>query len=137
MSDPHFEFDPNIETAWTIPSRLYTDPAFLELEKKKIFHRTWQLAGPASAVAAPGDYFAAEIAGEPIVVCRDANGNLRAFYNVCRHRAGAVAEGAGCRKTFQCSYHGWTYTLDGRLIGTPDVDGVEFFDRSTMGLVPV
>ncbi len=137
MSPLNFEFDPNIETAWTIPSRLYTDPAFLELEKKRIFHRTWQLVGTSSAVAAPGSYFTTEIAGEPVLVCRDDRGELRAFFNVCRHRAGAVAEGAGCRKTFQCSYHGWTYTLDGRLIGTPDVDGMEFFDRSTMGLVPV
>lgn len=137
MSEHYFEFDPHIETAWTIPSRLYTDPAFLELEKKRIFHRTWQLVGLASAVAVPGSYFTTEIAGEPVLVCRDDRGELRAFFNVCRHRAGAVAEGTGCRKTFQCSYHGWTYTLDGRLIGTPDVDGVEFFDRSTMGLAPV
>ena len=137
MSEFKFEFDPHIETAWTIPSRLYTDPAFLELEKKMIFHRTWQLAGLASAAAAPGSYFTTEIAGEPVLVCRDEKNDLHAFFNVCRHRAGAVAEGAGCRKTFQCGYHGWTYTLDGRLIGTPDVDGVEFFDRSTMGLVPV
>ncbi len=137
MFEANFEFDPSIETAWTIPSRMYTDPAFLELEKKRIFHRTWQLAGLAGAVAAPGSYFTTEVAGEPLLVCRDPAGVLRAFFNVCRHRAGPVAEGAGCQPTFQCGYHGWTYTLDGRLIGTPDVGGVEFFDRSAMGLVPV
>jgi len=56
---------------------------------------------------------------------------------VCRHRAGPIALGSGCKNVLRCQYHGWTYTLDGRLIGTPDVDGVEFFDRSTMGMVPL
>ena len=142
------EFDRNLESAWTLPSRLYTDPAVLELEKEKIFLRTWQLAGTtreacgeaggaARTLADPETYHCADVAGEPVVVCRDAGGTLRAFSNVCRHRAGPIAEGAGCRKTLQCGYHGWTYTLDGRLIGTPDVEGMEFFDRSTMGMVPL
>jgi choline monooxygenase len=68
---------------------------------------------------------------------RDKAGVLRAFSNVCRHRAGPIAEGAGCRNVLNCAYHGWTYTLDGRLIGTPEIDGVQFFDRSTMGMVPL
>jgi choline monooxygenase len=68
---------------------------------------------------------------------RDKQGTLRAFSNVCRHRAGPIAQGSGCGHVLRCGYHGWTYTLDGRLIGTPDVDGVEFFDRSTMGMVPL
>ena len=137
MSEPKFEVDPRIERAWTVASRFYMDPSVFAAEKKNIFYRTWQLVGMTRQVATPGSYFTAEVAGEPILVCRNSGGELRAFFNVCRHRAGAVAEGSGCRKNFQCSYHGWTYTLDGRLIGTPDVDGVEFFDRSTMGLVPV
>ena len=68
---------------------------------------------------------------------RDKQGVLRAFSNVCRHRAGPIALGSGCKNVLRCQYHGWTYTLDGRLIGTPDVEGVEFFDRSTMGMVPL
>jgi len=68
---------------------------------------------------------------------RDKAGVLRAFSNVCRHRAGPIAEGAGCRNVLNCAYHGWTYTMDGRLIGTPEIDGVEFFDRSAMGMVPL
>ena len=142
------EFDRNLESAWTLPSRLYTDPAVLELEKEKIFRRTWQLAGTtrhacgeaggaAKTLAEPETYLCADIVGEPVVLCRDSSGVLRAFSNVCRHRAGPIAEGAGCRKTLRCGYHGWTYTLDGRLIGTPDVEGMEFFDRSTMGMVPL
>src|SRR5262249_35464283 len=82
-------------------------------------------------------FFTAEVAGEPVIVVRDKAGILRAFSNVCRHRAGPIALGSGCRNVLRCQYHGWTYTLDGRLIGTPDVEGVEFFDRSTMGMVPL
>jgi choline monooxygenase len=132
-----FDLDTRIESAWTIPARLYTDPAVLAAEKQRIFGRTWQLAGTLAGIEQPGSYFTTEIIGEPVVVVRDLEGTLRAFHNVCRHRAGAVAEGRGCRRTFQCSYHGWTYTLDGRLIGTPEVDGMEFFDRSTMPLAPM
>ena len=137
-----------IECAHTLASRFYTDPAVLEIEKDKIFRRTWQLVGALHqacgevngvkrTIADPETFFTADLAGEPIVVVRDKEGTLRAFSNVCRHRAGPIAQGSGCKNVLRCGYHGWTYTLDGRLIGTPDVEGVEFFDRSTMGMVPL
>ena len=132
-----FEFDSRIERGSTLPSRLYMDPSVLAHEKRHIFNATWQLAGRIDRVAAPGSYFTASIAGESIIVVRDAGGTLRAFHNVCRHRAGQVADGEGTCRAFQCSYHGWTYALDGSLIGTPDWDGVENFDRTGMGLKPV
>jgi choline monooxygenase len=142
------DVNPQLECAETLASRFYTDPAILALEKAQIFLRTWQLVGTLSqpcgelngvkrTIADPETYFAADVAGEPIVVVRNKSGTLRAFSNVCRHRAGPIAQGAGCRNVLNCAYHGWTYTLDGRLIGTPEVDGVEFFDRSTMGMVPL
>jgi phenylpropionate dioxygenase-like ring-hydroxylating dioxygenase large terminal subunit len=142
------EVNEKIECAFTLASNFYTDPAVLELEKQKIFLRTWQFAGTMNeacgevngrrrTISDPETYFTAEVAGEPIVVVRDKEGTLRAFSNVCRHRAGPIALGSGCKNVLRCQYHGWAYTLDGRLIGTPDVDGVEFFDRSTMGLVPL
>jgi choline monooxygenase len=137
-----------IECAQTLASRFYTDPSVLETEKAKIFRRTWQLAGTLAqpcgevngskrSIADPETFFTGEVAGEPVVVVRDKEGTLRAFSNVCRHRAGPIAQGSGCKNVLRCGYHGWTYMLDGRLIGTPDVDGVEFFDRSTMGMVPL
>lgn len=147
--DPlHLDVHEQIECAWTIASRFYTDPAILEIEKQKIFLRTWQLVGTLSqpcgegngaprTIADPETFFTAEVAGEPVVIVRDKAGALRAFSNVCRHRAGPIAQGSGCRSALRCGYHGWTYALDGKLIGTPDVDGVEFFDRSTMGMVPL
>ena len=113
--------------ARTLPASWYTDGEVFEQEKFQIFSRTWQLAGTTGQVAAPGDYFTATIGDEPLVVARGEDGTLRAFSNVCRHRAGPVAEGRGNRKLLQCSYHGWTYRLDGRLLGTPDFEGPECF----------
>jgi choline monooxygenase len=142
------EVNEQIECAQTLASRFYTDPPILEIEKTKIFRRTWQLVGTLDqscgevngvprTISDPESFFTADLAGEPIVVVRDKLGVMRAFSNVCRHRAGPIAQGSGCKNVLRCAYHGWTYALDGRLIGTPDVDGVEFFDRSTMGMVPL
>jgi choline monooxygenase len=142
------ELNARIACAQTLASRFYTDPALLETEKAKVFLRTWQLVGTLAqscgetggiprTIADPETFFTADLAGEPIVVVRDKEGMLRAFSNVCRHRAGPIAQGSGCKNALRCGYHGWTYALDGRLIGTPDVEGVEFFDRSTMGMVPI
>lgn len=137
-----------IESAHTLASNFYTDPAILDAEKSRIFRRTWQLVGTLNTpcgevngvkrtIADLETFFTVDVIGEPVVVVRDKQGTLRAFSNVCRHRAGPIAQGSGCKNVLRCGYHGWTYTLDGRLIGTPDVEGVEFFDRSTMGMFPL
>jgi choline monooxygenase len=144
----HLDVNEQIECAHTLASRFYTDPSILDVERAKVFRCTWQLVGTLShpcgelqgikrTIADPETFFTVEVAGEPIVVVRDKQGTLRAFSNVCRHRAGPIAHDSGCQHVLRCGYHGWTYTLDGRLIGTPDVGGVELFDRSTMGMVPL
>ncbi len=144
----HLDVNEQIECAQTLASKFYTDPAILDIEKARIFRRTWQLVGTLSqdcgevnglkrTISDPETFFTAEVVGEPVVVVRDKQRTLRAFSNVCRHRAGPIALGSGCKNVLRCAYHGWTYTLDGRLIGTPDVEGVEFFDRSTMGMFPL
>lgn len=125
MTDPDYVFDERLAYASTLPSSWYFDPCMLAREREKVFGRTWQLVGRADQVAQPGQYFTATVGDEPVVVVRGADGTLRAFSNVCRHRAGPVASGEGSRKSFQCGYHGWTYALDGRLIATPEFDGVE------------
>lgn len=137
MNFLEFGFDTRLERGSTLPSTLYIDPTVLAHEKRSIFNATWQLAGRLEQVATSGSYFTTSIAGEGIIVVRDASENLRAFHNVCRHRAGQVAIGEGNCRVFQCSYHGWTYALDGSLIGTPDWEGVENFDRASMGLKPI
>jgi choline monooxygenase len=129
-----YAFDPRLPFAETIPSRYYTDASILDAENRSIFARTWQLAGHAARVREPGRYFTTLIADEPVLIARGHDGVIRAMSNVCRHRAGPVAKGEGERSAIQCRYHGWTYSLDGRLIGTPEMEGIECFDRGSMAL---
>jgi choline monooxygenase len=102
----HLDVHEQIESAQTLASRFYTDPAILEIEKARIFRRTWQLVGTLSRECGEVDglkrtisdlesFFTADVAGEPIIVVRDKDGVLRAFSNVCRHRAGPIALGSG------------------------------------------
>jgi choline monooxygenase len=125
--------DERIQKAATLPARVYVDPAVLEAEQERIFGASWQLAGRAEQVARPGDFFTARIAREEVLLVRDGE-VLRALSNVCRHRAGPVATGAGSCRVLSCGYHGWTYGLDGRLLGTPEFDGVEDFRRGEVRL---
>ena len=133
-------YDPRapLERASTIPASWYVDPDLFALERRTVFARSWQVVGRADQVANPGQFLSAETAaGEPIVVVRDADGTLRAFFNVCRHHAAAVVTAPeGSAQTLRCPYHGWTYGLDGSLKGTPDFAGVCDFDRSANGLAP-
>ncbi len=121
--------------AKTIPSCWYFDPEIHAAECRDVFGGSWLMAGRVDQVREAGSFFTIEIAGEPIVVVRDETGVLRAFSNVCRHRAAQVinqAEGK-CTK-LRCRYHGWTYDLAGRLRGTPEFDGVADFRREDNGL---
>ena len=129
--------DADITRAWTLPSYLYTKPDIFETEKERIFWRSWQVVGHRDQVANAGDYFTTELAGEPLLFARGADGKLRGFYNVCRHRAGPPAEGCGSRKVFRCGYHGWTYGLDGSLINATEIEGVEGFRAEDFALKPV
>ena len=133
-------YDPNapLAEASTIPSSWYTDERVFELEKQAVFSRSWQLAGRSDQVREPGDYVTTEIAAEPIVIVRGTDGELRGFFNVCRHHAAAVMTEAEGRATqMRCPYHGWTYSLAGELKGTPDFSEVCDFDRADNGLAPV
>lgn len=127
-----------LEQAWTIPAPWYTDARIAELEQESVFARTWQVAGRIDQAVEAGSYFTANVAGEPVVVIRGEDGQLRAFLNVCRHHAAAVATApAGKTSHFRCPYHGWTYATDGSLKGMPEFDGVCDFDRTRHGLVPI
>lgn len=124
--------------ASTIPASWYTDPRIAALERETVFSRTWQFAARADQVREPGQYATCEIASEPVLVVRGADGVLRAFFNVCRHHAAAVmTEPQGCAKNLRCPYHGWTYTLEGALKGTPGFMDEEHLDRAANGLVPM
>ena len=128
----------SLEEAFTIPAPWYLDARMEQAEREQVFGRNWIAVGRADQVAAEGQFFTVDIAGEPIVVVRGSDGKLRAFYNVCRHHAAAVANVAcGTVQHLRCPYHGWTYGLDGSLKGAPEFAGVCNFDRGANGLVPV
>jgi choline monooxygenase len=126
-----------LSRASTLPSRYYTDPGYLEAEKERIFARTWQLVARAEELARVGDFVPANVLDEPIVITHGTDGQLRAFYNVCRHRAGQVALTRGNRKSLQCRYHGWTYGLDGALRACPEMEETDAFRKEDFGLIPV
>jgi choline monooxygenase len=107
------------------------------LERERIFSHSWQYAGPAEQVAAPGSYTATQAGNVPIVVTRDRDGVLHGLVNVCRHRAYTVARGSGCRETLQCPYHAWTYELDGSLRKAPRSEREPSFDPEGLSLLPV
>jgi Rieske 2Fe-2S family protein len=118
---------------------VYTDPSLLEAEQELIFERTWQLAGHVSALPRPGAYVTARAGNQPVLVVRDENHRLRAYRNVCRHRGSRLLSGSGqCKQAIRCRYHGWTYKLDGTLIGVPEGLGFgEKLDKRALGLMPV
>ncbi len=126
------------ETRTTLPGSDYFEPEVFELDRERIFFRHWYYLGRADDLAAPGDYVAVEVAGESIVVVRAKDETLHGFYNVCRHRGSRLCDaGSGhMRGAIKCPYHAWTYSFDGRLIGTPLVAEDEV-DRASLGLWPV
>jgi choline monooxygenase len=119
----------------TLPFSWYSDPDVLRQETDAIFRRAWQYVGHTGDVAEPGTFFTTVAGTIPVVVTRASDGELRAFLNVCRHRAFSVAEGAGKRETLQCRYHAWTYALDGSLRAAPRSEREEDFDADDLSLV--
>jgi Rieske 2Fe-2S family protein len=111
--------------ARTMPREYYTSPDVLVEERERIFARHWNCVGRASRIARPGDYIVRTIAGESLIILRDRGGEVRAFFNVCRHRGTRICREASGQfsETIQCPYHAWTYTTDGRLIGAPHARG--------------
>ena len=134
-----YRSDVSLDRASTIPASWYVDPRVLELESRTVFSRSWQVVGRVDLVRKPGNFLSFEMpAGEPIVVVRGRDDVLRGFYNVCRHHAAAVVtDPHGSAQQLRCPYHGWTYSLEGELKGTPDFSGVCDFDRSANGLLPI
>ena len=118
-----------------LAAQYFTDPAVFARARERIFFRAWQFACHASQTPAPGDYFAFSLCGESLFVMRGRDGNLRAFYNVCRHRGHPLVEdGGGKRATVVCPYHAWSYELDGRLRAAPNANRVPGFDKRNIRL---
>ena len=127
-----------LSEAFTIPASWYVDSRVADVEAATVFSKTWQMIGRVDQVANPGQFVTATVAGEPIVAVRGGDGQLRAFYNVCRHHAAkVVTEPCGSASILHCPYHGWNYGLDGSLKGMPEFEGVKNFERQENGLVRV
>jgi methanesulfonate monooxygenase large subunit len=123
-----------------VDNRLYTDARTFDLERECIFERVWTFCCHESEVALPGQYLTRDVAGSPVVVVRNADRELRAFYNTCRHRGAMVADQpCGRAATLRCRYHWWTYSLDGALLSVPGPEAYEpsAWRKEDYGLVPV
>ena len=133
-----YDQDAPLAEAHTIPAAWYIDQRIARIEHDQVFAGNWIAIGRTDQVASPGQFFTFDLDGEPLIVVRGTDNQLRAFYNVCRHHAAAVATApCGVAQLLRCPYHGWTYGLDGSLKGAPEFAGVCNFDRTANGLVPV
>ncbi|MGI9353138.1 MAG: aromatic ring-hydroxylating oxygenase subunit alpha [Rhizobiaceae bacterium] len=124
------------ENSFTLPSYLYTDPAVYEIEKERIFYRTWQYIAHKSYFEKPGDYVTAKICDQNVFVMMGGDGELRAFYNVCQHRAHELlSQGSGnVRSVIVCPYHAWTFEREGNLRGAPRSDKRPGFNKADFSL---
>lgn len=120
-----------------LPGWIYHDPEFFAAEKAAVFRTAWQLVCHVNDIPKPGDYHTLDVLGEPLVAVRGDDGEVRSFYNVCRHRAARLLDGAKghCGKRIACPYHRWTYALDGALVGVPHLDDYRGLELQAHGLV--
>lgn len=130
-------YDPAPERSYSLHADSYLDPRILEAERVSIFHRSWQFLCHGEKLRDCGDYVATDIQGMSVFAVRDGEGVLRAFYNVCKHRAHELVRGAGRKKLITCPYHAWTYHLDGRLRTARETGDMEDFDKRDFCLTAV
>jgi len=116
----------------------YLDPALLEAEQRLIFERTWQFVGHIGSLPQTGSYITGRAGSQPVLVVRDEGAELRAYRNVCRHRGSRLLSGSGqCKAAIRCRYHGWTYKLDGTMIGAPEALAYgDRLEKAKLGLIP-
>lgn len=124
-------------TQFSLPAKYYISPEIFAQEQERIFAHQWVCIGRSAQIPASGDYFLVSHGHENLVILRDLSGEIRAFYNFCRHRGTRL-----CNKpqgqfsgAIQCPYHAWSYRLDGQLAAAPHMQEVENFSRSDYPLV--
>jgi Rieske 2Fe-2S family protein len=119
----------------TLPGTDYHSPAVYAADLERVFGRSWVCVGRAETLTTPGHYLTPEVAGESLIVVRGRDDQLRAFANICRHRGTLLLDGDGTvNGAIRCPYHSWTYALDGRLVGSPNVHAADGIDREDLGL---
>lgn len=126
---------PPLETATALPARHYAGEAAFLRDQRAVFPRSWQLVAHAAQLAEAGDHVVDQVGRLPVILVRGADGLLRGFANVCRHRAGplALCHGKGAR-ALHCKYHGWSYSLEGQLRSAPEMQGAADFDVNDIRL---
>jgi len=136
MPDLDLPLTDDPQASFTLPSSWYTDPAVYEAEKEAIFYRTWQYVAHKGFFNEPGDYVTVRICDQNLFVMMGGDGELRAFYNVCRHRAHELLKGPGgnVRNLIVCPYHAWSYEREGGLRGARFSGERPGFDRADFGL---
>ena len=127
-------FDRDPSRSLSLRKEAYVDPRWHRVDLREIIARTWQWVCHVEKLRAPGSFVAIEIAEQPIAVVRDREGTLRAFYNVCKHRAHELLSGEGTTTRIMCPYHAWTYRLDGQLVRAPHTETLEAFDENEICL---
>ncbi|MFI6485579.1 SRPBCC family protein [Nonomuraea sp. NPDC050663] len=127
-------YHPDPALSMSLHADAYTDPAWFDIDVRAIFARTWQWLCHVEKLRQPGSYVTATVAGMPVVAVRDESGALRAFYNVCKHRAHELLTGSGVRRSIVCPYHAWNFDLTGRLRRARNTDGMPAFDPATVCL---
>ena len=130
-------YDPDPTRSMSLHADAYIEPRWHEIDQREVFARTWQWVCHVESLRSPGSYLALEVAGMPIMLVRGHDGELRAFYNVCKHRAHELLSGSGRTDSIVCGYHGWTYELTGRLARARRTADVAGFDRSSICLSEV
>lgn len=134
MIDPKYLKTSSIENSYTIPSEWYYTDEIFNLEKKTIFNKSWHLIGSKSKIPNPGDTIIYEVLNNPIIIVRQEDYSVRAFYNVCQHRGGPIVRENCSVKFLQCKYHGWIYEIDGSLKKVRDFSEVKNFDKGDYAL---
>ncbi|MET1412705.1 ring-hydroxylating oxygenase subunit alpha [Roseibium sp. HPY-6] len=127
-------YDPDPSRSNSLLASAYTDAGWYDADLKSIVARTWQWVCHVEKTREPGSYVTTEIAGNPIAVVRGKDGVLRAFYNVCKHRAHELLSGEGVTTRIMCPYHAWVYRLDGQLARAPHTETLKDFDTSAICL---
>ena len=111
---------PDPDADWSLPGWIYCDPEYFAVEMERVIRPSWQIVCHESDIAQPGAFHRIDYLGESVIAIRGDDGQVRAFTNVCRHRAMRLVEGlSGCVRKLVCPYHAWVYETDGRLSGVP------------------
>ncbi|MGE3989817.1 aromatic ring-hydroxylating oxygenase subunit alpha [Pseudorhodoplanes sp.] len=126
-----------LDQARHTPGYFYWHPEVFRLEKERMFMKDWLMVGREEEIENPGDYLALRILDEPVILARNDDGKVSAFYNRCAHRGVAVARDSGNTSEFTCPYHGWLYDLEGKLLGAPHMRNSKSFDPKTCRLKPI